>query len=174
MNEDDAYAFMMPQELGFSRYGMTCFASGKEIMNRYIDYKGSEEIKNETIENFNKIYKDKKLNDKKNQARTFTYDNTVYVETINDVKYNTIQDYLSTFMNAINQDRINNTNDNIDSICKQGKSTRVKEFKNKLKVNYEKLKRAGEEDVYYILAEHMDNADITNVVNLHDLKKKRY
>ena len=151
-------------------------------MNGYIVYQGNEEIRKELVNCFNKIYKDKKLNDKKNQSRTFTYNSEVYKEKIKikindnttiETTYNTIQDYLSAFMNAINQDRSSNTNDNINKLCKQGKSTRIKEFKNKLNANYDKIKRAGEEDVYYILAKHMDNADITNVVNLRDKKEQK-
>ena len=33
VNEDDVYASMMPQEMGFSRYGKTCFGDGGGIAN---------------------------------------------------------------------------------------------------------------------------------------------
>lgn len=37
VNEEDTYAYIMPQELGFSRYGMTCFGGGSKLMgNTYI------------------------------------------------------------------------------------------------------------------------------------------
>lgn len=184
VNEDDAYAYMMPQSLGFSRYGMTCFASGKEKMSG--SYNGSEEVRKETIETFNKIYKNKKLKDMKQQSRTFTYNNEDYKETFKikidsnttiETTYKTIQDYLSAFLDVINKNRtMTLPKEDVNSIiafCQRGaKANNIKVFKNKLKVNYDKLKQAGQEDVYYTLAKQMDNADITNVVNLHDLKER--
>ena len=175
VNEDDAYAYMMPHELGFSRYGMTCYGDQNELIKRYKGYQGSKEVRKDVVNHFNKIYKDKKFKDQKNKARTYTYNDKDYKETIKvdnkNVTYNTIQDYLSAFMGAIKLDRINKTNNNINTLCKQGQSTKIKEFKNKLKANYGKIKRSGEEDIYYTLAEHMNNADITNVVNYHDIKE---
>lgn len=156
---------------------MTCYGNGYEIMNRYIEYSGNEDTKNEIVTNFNKIYKDKE-----NKTRTYTCNNEDNKETFtiegHKVTYKTIQDYISAFIDVINLNRtqtLDKTNSNsIEAFCQRGsKANNIKVFKNKLKTNYEKIKRAGEEDVYYILAENMDNVDITNVVNLYDKKEKK-
>ena len=162
----------MPQELGFSRYGKTCF--GEEV--NVTDYKGNKSIKDTIINYFKKIYRGKN-----NKVRTMTYNDTGYKETFTiekkNVTYKTIQDYILAIIDVINQNRaktLDSKNANsIASFCSRGKlANNIKVFKNNLRQNYENIKRAGEEDVYFNVAGNIKNENIKNVVNLHDVKEK--
>ena len=75
VNEDDGYAFMMPHRLGFSRYGMTCYGSGrKELWNGSIfnPYTGKESYRRAVVEAMEKLYKGYE-----DKTRTRTYSSNI-------------------------------------------------------------------------------------------------
>ena len=184
INEDDPYAYIMPQSLGFSRYGMTCYGDGNKVLNGYIEYKPNKEMREEVLEYVNLIYKD---NEKK--TRTYTYSGKVYNETVKEngknVVYKTIKDYIEGFMKYIHMDRkegeivaknqsgMNIITKNLEYFCKLGSKYPIKNLKNKIKLNYPQFKRAGDADVYYIISREMENSNITNIVNLYDKKDNK-
>ena len=184
INEDDPYAYIMPQSLGFSRYGMTCYGDGNKVLNGYIEYKPNKEMREEVLEYVNLIYKG---NEKK--TRTYTYSGKVYNETVKEngknVVYKTIKDYIEGFMKYIHMDRkegemvaknqsgISIITKNLEYFCKLGSKYPIKNLKNKIKLNYPQFKRAGDADVYYIISREMENSNITNIVNLHDKKEQK-
>ena len=177
VNGTDAYAYIMPQELGFSRYGKTCFG-GYGIYNPITNqFEKDPESVNQIIKALTSLYKDKK-GKIKDKVREETYkSNRTYLN---------LQNVLSRLITAIDINRNHKeamaTGDNdrkkeIDTIQefyeRYDGVQNLSVFIKVIQANYDKIKRAGQEDVYYNVAKNMQNADIVNVVNLHDNNRKK-
>ena len=179
VNEDDPYAFLMSQELGFSRYGKTCLGDGRAVSN--YDSSKIKSAKESIITKFNYMFKNTENKDDKIVVK---YKNDTRKEAFRTVAkentYKNIQEFLMDFMRVINTERNNIANGFklLDIRTKMNKSaSRIKELvilladkksENKNEWIYNVVKRAGEEDVYYHIAENIDNANIVNIVNLTD------
>ena len=179
VNESDAYSFIMPQSLGFSRYGMTCIGN-IDIYNPVLNkFETNNEGVSKIIKELENIYKG---NENKTRTKTYSKDTNKKKNQNYIGLYNVYQ----RLINAINIDRNNLEYTAIGNKDKENKVDTIREFYNRyrnvttlssfvnaIETNYEKIKRAGNEDNYYYIAKNMNNADIVNVVNLNDKRKKR-
>ena len=153
VNEDDPNSYLMPQKLGFSRYGLTCFGNVRNKISGYLGNKGSVE---ELVKAINNLY-----SGKENYTRTETYE----AET-------GLKDFIVDVMKAVFLYR-NNFDESVFNtlLTKYKKDSKLMSVINTLKYNRMSYYDASGTDVYYYIAKDMQNADITNVVNLHDEKE---
>ena len=179
VNESDAYSFIMPQSLGFSRYGMTCIGN-MNIYNPTLNkFETNSESVSRIIKELENIYKG---NEGKTRTKTYSKDTNKNKNQNYAGLYNVYQ----RLINAINIDRNDLEDTATGNKDKENKVDTISEFYNRyrnvpalssfinaIETNYEKIKRAGNEENYYYIAKNMNNADIVNVVNLHDKRKKR-
>lgn len=174
VNGTDAYAYVMPQILGFSRYGKTCFGGYgiyDPITNQFIR---DPESVNQITKGLKEMYynKDGEIT---NEVRKKTFEKAPYERGHADYYVN-YQNVYKQIIGAIDKDRNHKINDRWNLNKVYGEYGKIKELGALIKAiqtNYDKIKRSGQEDVYYNVAKNMQNADIVNVVNLHDNNKKK-
>ena len=153
VNESDAWTYMMPQSAGFSRYGKTCFAEGKHLLDN-IASNSTREIN----EQMQKIFKNNK-----NDARTYLYSDKQYLSNYFQKLYKGILNY-----------SLNISSNDFNALSTEyKKNADLFRLTNIISENSDRQHFSSTTDVYYYIAKDMQNADITNVVNLHDEKVKR-
>ena len=179
VNEDDLYAYIMPQEMGFSRYGKTCIGEVKNLSN--YDNAKIKSARDNIYKKFNYMYKNTSGIDDKTVIK---YKNDTRKETFRKVAdekiYKNINEFIMDFMKVINAEKNNIINGFklIDLRTKmKNSSSRIKEFVNLIvdkktsdsnNFMYNVVKRAGDPDIYFNLAGNIKNENIVNVVNLKD------